>query len=125
MKSNPTSSFQVENGSRILIVGGEPPSVHRTDFPTGDEELVEWARQKFGGVTSFTKVRNLLNASTTGADGEWHRGQRCRLKKPPENQKPLQRTVFHNFTFTIAAVWRKMSCDGVILLVYLSRDNAR
>lgn len=66
---NPTSSLQVENNSRIVPLGGQPLS-HRQDFPTADEELVEWARQKFGGVTSFTKVQNLMTAVMTGVDGE-------------------------------------------------------
>lgn len=66
---NPTSSLQLEKNSRIVIVDGQSLS-HRQDFPTADEELVEWARQKFGGVTSFTKVQNLLTAAMTGVDGE-------------------------------------------------------
>lgn len=45
-------------------------NVHEQYFPTKDEELVEWARQKFGGVTSFTTIRNMQNVSSTGADGE-------------------------------------------------------
>lgn len=70
---NLASSLQVESNSRIVNVGAQYPSIHNQDFPTADEELVEWARQKFGGVTSFTKVRNLITATTTGEDGEWHR----------------------------------------------------
>lgn len=70
---NLASSLQVENNSRIVAPGVQHPSIHKQDFPTADEELVEWARHKFGGVTSFTKVRNLITATMTGEDGEWHR----------------------------------------------------
>lgn len=87
---NPASSLQVENNSKIVSVGIQPPSIHRQDFPTTDEELVAWARQKFGGVTSFTKVRNLISASTSGADGEDHRNSLRRIQSlNPKNNDIL------------------------------------
>ncbi|KAF3701980.1 Transforming growth factor beta receptor type 3 [Channa argus] len=35
------------------------------DIPTQDEQLVDWARKKFGGVTSFTTIQNAKTISLT------------------------------------------------------------
>lgn len=65
------SALQLNNNSSIVPHGNTPPNnVHKQDFPTQDEELVQWATQRFGGVTSFTTVRNLNAISTTGTTGE-------------------------------------------------------
>lgn len=43
--------------------------VHKEVMPSGDEELIKWATQRFGGVTSFTTIQNLntFHISGTGA----------------------------------------------------------
>lgn len=65
------SSLQVNNDNTIVLHSNQPRNnIHKQDFPTQDEELVEWARQKFGGVTSFTTIRNLKTMSLTGTNGE-------------------------------------------------------
>lgn len=45
-------------------------NVVRQDFPTQDEELVKWAAQLFGGVTSFTTLRYPQNIAFTEAKGK-------------------------------------------------------
>ncbi|XP_056874795.1 endoglin isoform X2 [Takifugu flavidus] len=84
---NKDVNLYVENNSRIYPVGVPPPSIHKQDFPTADEELVEWARQKFGGVTSFTKVRNLIKATTTGEDGTKADSRDCILQREDATEK--------------------------------------
>ncbi|KAF6733262.1 Transforming growth factor beta receptor type 3 [Oryzias melastigma] len=50
------------------------------DFPTQNEELVKWAEQKFGGVTSFTTVRNLKNITFSEARGTKPGPSKCKLE---------------------------------------------
>ena len=65
------STLQVHNDSSVVLHGNQHKNnVYKQDFPTQDEELVKWATQKFGGVTSFTTIRNLKTMSTTGTKGE-------------------------------------------------------
>lgn len=62
---------QVKTNSTVVILGNGPNNnVHKLDFPTQIEELVKWATQKFGGVTSLTTVNNLMRLSTTGTAGK-------------------------------------------------------
>ncbi|GLD55399.1 uncharacterized protein AKAME5_000790200 [Lates japonicus] len=61
--------YMISNSTIRLYDNKYNNSVHKQDFPTQDEELVRWARQKFGGVTSFTTVRNLKKISSTGIAG--------------------------------------------------------
>jgi len=44
--------------------------LHKEDFPSQNEKLVKWAEEKFGGVTSFTTIRNPMKISLTGIQGE-------------------------------------------------------
>jgi len=65
------STFQINNDSKVMLHGNQHQNnIHKQDFPTHDEELIKWAIQKFGGVTSFTTVRNLHTMSSTGTKGE-------------------------------------------------------
>lgn len=59
---------QINSDSSISIFGDM--KIHHEGLPSRHEELVEWARQKFGGVTSFTTIRNLRTVTLTGANGE-------------------------------------------------------
>lgn len=68
------SAFQINNDSKIVLHNSQNSNqhhnVHKQHFPTQDEELVKWATQKFGGVTSFTTIRNPINISLSGTNGE-------------------------------------------------------
>ncbi|KAF1377601.1 hypothetical protein PFLUV_G00202470 [Perca fluviatilis] len=67
---NTDVNIYINNDSTIVLHGNQHHSnVHKQDFPTQDEELVKWATQKFGGVTSFTTIRNLQTVSSTGIKG--------------------------------------------------------
>ncbi|XP_040914774.1 endoglin [Toxotes jaculatrix] len=66
-------NFYVKNDSTISLFTNQiQNNVHKQDIPTEDEELVKWAREKFGGVTSFTTVRNkdILLTGTTGTKAD-------------------------------------------------------
>ncbi|KAM9306871.1 endoglin isoform 1-T2 [Pholidichthys leucotaenia] len=62
-------------------------SVHMEDFPSQEEELLKWAVQKFGGVTSFTTIRNPKNILSTGAPGTKRGSPICTL----ENEDILEK----------------------------------
>ncbi len=69
------SAFQINNDSKIGLHnyqqnGNQLHNIYQQDFPTQDEELVKWATQKFGGVTSFTTIRNPKTISMSGTNGE-------------------------------------------------------
>ncbi|XP_034048011.1 endoglin [Thalassophryne amazonica] len=62
-----------------------PPMTLNTEaFPSQDEEVVTWVKQKFGGVTSFTTVRNPKSISFTGREGFKLGSSECIL----ENEAP-------------------------------------
>lgn len=65
-----SDNLYVKNDSTIgLHSNGQNNSVYKVDLPTTEEELLEWARKRFGGVTSYTTVRNPSKISSTGTDG--------------------------------------------------------
>nr|XP_046230863.1 endoglin isoform X2 [Scatophagus argus] len=57
------------NSNSTIALHGIHHNLHKQDFPTQDEELVEWAKQKFGGVTSFTTILNLQRVSLMANNG--------------------------------------------------------
>lgn len=63
--------FQINNDSEVVLhTNGHKRNFSKQDFPNQAEDLVKWAKQKFGGVTSFTTIRNLKNIALTEAEGE-------------------------------------------------------
>ncbi|XP_029921917.1 endoglin isoform X2 [Myripristis murdjan] len=80
---NQDVKIYIKNGSSVSLFGS-PESVHKQDFPTENEELVKWATQKFGGVTSFTTVQNPRSISCTGREGTKLGSSDCTL----ENEDP-------------------------------------
>lgn len=44
--------------------------IHRKDLPTNNTELLKWATEAFGGVTSFTTLHNPMNIIFTGREGK-------------------------------------------------------
>uniref|UniRef100_A0A3Q3VJN8 TGFBR3/Endoglin-like N-terminal domain-containing protein n=1 Tax=Mola mola TaxID=94237 RepID=A0A3Q3VJN8_MOLML len=63
-------SMSSSDGKLFAHANQHKENIHKQDFPAQDEELVKWARQKFGGVTSFTTIRNPKTIVWTGQDGE-------------------------------------------------------
>lgn len=65
------STFQITDGSKVILYGNQlHNNVHMLNITAQDEELVKWATQKFGGVTSFTTIRNVKAIRWTGREGE-------------------------------------------------------
>ncbi|KAM6986618.1 endoglin [Aplochiton taeniatus] len=52
----------------------------KEDFPTDSGELVRWATQRFGGVTSFTTVQNPIDIFFTGREGTRLGSATCALE---------------------------------------------
>ncbi|XP_032395850.1 endoglin isoform X2 [Etheostoma spectabile] len=80
-------NIYINNNSTITLFSEHPSNIHKQDFPTQDEELVKWARQKFGGVTSFTTIRNLKTISSTGIKGTKPDSPYCILKNEDASEK--------------------------------------
>lgn len=90
----------INNDSRITIHSNQPHNnVHTLQFPTEDEELVKWASQKFGGVTSFTTVRNLKTMTSTGTKGTKPGSHSCILR----NEDALEKHFMKIETAPLAA----------------------
>lgn len=62
-------TLQVANNSNIMFYGSKG-NVHRKALPTDNEDLVRWATEEFGGVTSFTTVQNPTSIASTGREGK-------------------------------------------------------
>uniref|UniRef100_UPI0037E796EB endoglin isoform X2 n=1 Tax=Semicossyphus pulcher TaxID=241346 RepID=UPI0037E796EB len=90
LRINADVNVYMNNDSTVSLMGNMyPNNVHRLDFPTrSEEELVTWATKQFGGVTSFTTIRNLRTINTTtGLKGTKPGPQRCTLKSEDASEK--------------------------------------
>uniref|UniRef100_A0A1A7Z057 TGFBR3/Endoglin-like N-terminal domain-containing protein n=1 Tax=Iconisemion striatum TaxID=60296 RepID=A0A1A7Z057_9TELE len=79
LRSSEDVSLYFRNGSSIKMFG-DHGITHTEDFPADNEELVKWAEQKFGGVTSFTTIRNLKTLKLTGTQGNKTGPSTCLLE---------------------------------------------
>jgi hypothetical protein len=61
-------TLQVANNSNIMF--GSNGNNHRKARPTDNEDLVRWATEEFGGVTSFTTIQNPTIIASTGREGK-------------------------------------------------------
>ncbi|XP_019937983.1 endoglin isoform X2 [Paralichthys olivaceus] len=85
---NADVNIHVSNNSSIVMHGNKyQDNVHKHDIPTQEEELVKWATQKFGGVTSYTTIRNLISISSTGTTGTKPGSRHCVLKSEDALEK--------------------------------------
>ncbi|XP_076019903.1 endoglin [Genypterus blacodes] len=72
------------NNNSIVSLFGRTGEYRKEYFPTQDEELVQWATLKFGGVTSFTTMWNPKTITSTGREGTKLGSSNCTL----ENEDP-------------------------------------
>ncbi|KAM8743792.1 endoglin [Acanthopagrus schlegelii] len=97
---NANVNIYVRNDSEIVFYGNEHPNnIHKEDFPAEGQELVEWAKQKFGGVTSFTTIRNLETVTSTGTDGTKPGSPDCILKSENALEKHFMRITTKPLAF--------------------------
>ncbi|XP_017263422.1 endoglin [Kryptolebias marmoratus] len=73
--------------SSLITLYGKFDKVQREEFPTENEELVKWAEEKFGGVTSFTTVRNPRSIKLTGVQGTKPGPTNCTLENEDTSKK--------------------------------------
>lgn len=103
---NPNVNIYINNDSTITLhANHHHNNLHKEDFPTQDEELVKWATQKFGGVTSFTTIRNLIVMSSTGTDGTKPGSRNCILK----NEDALEKHFMKIKTAPLASSFKSCS----------------
>ncbi|XP_034403493.1 endoglin [Cyclopterus lumpus] len=85
---NTDVNVYINNDSKVMLLGNQHQNnIHKQDFPTQDEELIKWARQKFGGVTSFTTVINLHTLTSTGTKGTKPGSRYCTLRNEDAMEK--------------------------------------
>nr|XP_046226085.1 endoglin-like [Oncorhynchus gorbuscha] len=111
--ANTDVSIYVANDSNMQIMG-TIVNVQKKAFPTDNKDIVRWAAEKFGGVTSFTTIQNPMSIASTGREGtrllptgsnnctlenEWHAlkhylklESNMRLLKSCSNQLPHSHT---------------------------------
>lgn len=73
-------SLQTNQNSTIKLLNpnvANEPSFQRNlhliqGLPSEEEELIKWATETFGGVTSFTTLSNVGQITSTGTQGERH-----------------------------------------------------
>ncbi|XP_051977682.1 endoglin-like isoform X2 [Xyrauchen texanus] len=86
---NPAVSFFVTNGTSIHFpVRGLDIQTQVAPSTKGDAELLQWATDEFGGVTSFTTVRDPKTITFTGMKGS-HLASSCELKSELPAEKDL------------------------------------
>uniref|UniRef100_A0A4W5R4M9 TGFBR3/Endoglin-like N-terminal domain-containing protein n=1 Tax=Hucho hucho TaxID=62062 RepID=A0A4W5R4M9_9TELE len=66
--ANTDVSFYVANDSIMQFIGPNV-TIQKKAFPTDNEDIVRWAAEKFGGVTSFTTIQNPMSIASTGREG--------------------------------------------------------
>ncbi|KAK5603212.1 hypothetical protein CRENBAI_012439 [Crenichthys baileyi] len=66
---------------------GNSHNIYTEDVPYQNMELIKWAEQKFGGVTSFTTVQNPHKITQTEAQGTKPGSSNCVLENEDISQK--------------------------------------
>lgn len=81
LHDNPAVNIYVTNGTSIMFFrpAGEPPQTHIAPFADSDSEVMKWATETFGGVTSFTTARDPMTITFTGMKGA-QRPSTCALQ---------------------------------------------
>ncbi|XP_068190108.1 endoglin [Antennarius striatus] len=103
---NPDVHVYVNKNATIVLPGNQRRNnIHEVDFPSQDEELVEWAQQTFGGVTSFTTIRNLKTISSTGTNGTKPGSPNCLL----ENEDAVEKRFININTATLESSFKSCS----------------
>uniref|UniRef100_A0A4W5KBN8 TGFBR3/Endoglin-like N-terminal domain-containing protein n=1 Tax=Hucho hucho TaxID=62062 RepID=A0A4W5KBN8_9TELE len=72
IKANVDVSLYLANDSNIVLYGSKD-NIHRKVLPTENEDLVRWATEEFGGVTSFTTIQNPTSIASTGREDDFTR----------------------------------------------------
>nr|XP_020494057.1 endoglin-like isoform X1 [Labrus bergylta] len=82
-------NIYINNASTLTLFPSQNPSnVHMEDFPTqSKEELVAWAKHKFGGVTSFTTIQNLKSLTVAATKGTKPGSPLCVLNNEDVSEK--------------------------------------
>lgn len=91
---NTDVNIYVNTNSTIeLIAAQQTNNVHKQNFPTQEEELVKWATDKFGGVTSFTTVQNLKYFTALGTEGTKPGSHDCILTNEDTSEKHFMEII--------------------------------
>ncbi|XP_073696069.1 endoglin isoform X2 [Garra rufa] len=87
---NPAVNIYVTNGTSMTFIlpnrGAQQTNL--APFANGDSELLKWAEETFGGVTSFTTAQDPIDISFTGMKGT-QRPLMCELKPETQAHKQL------------------------------------
>ncbi|XP_075899675.1 endoglin [Nelusetta ayraudi] len=87
-KLNDKVHVYLHTNSTINLYGNEHHgNIHKETFPTAEEDLVEWAKQRFGGVTSFTTIRNPQVVTWMASNGNKPGSPECTLRHEDASEK--------------------------------------
>ncbi|KAG7237344.1 hypothetical protein INR49_032467, partial [Caranx melampygus] len=85
--------YLANNSTITLRTNGPSQREHMENFPSQDEELVRWAEEKFGGVTSFTTLRNVVEVKSTEMKGTKSGSSKCLLQSEDASRKNFMETL--------------------------------
>ncbi|XP_029371984.1 endoglin [Echeneis naucrates] len=122
---NITADINIYVSNSIGLFGNYKNNVYKLDLPSEDEELVEWAKQEFGGVTSFTKVQNLKTILLTGTTGTKPDSHSCVLKNEDASEKHFMKieTGPSSSSFTSCSPQQQEKSDDVELHIINIPEN--
>uniref|UniRef100_A0A8C6SVB4 TGFBR3/Endoglin-like N-terminal domain-containing protein n=1 Tax=Neogobius melanostomus TaxID=47308 RepID=A0A8C6SVB4_9GOBI len=83
---NQDVNIYVNKNSSVTLYGDSRNNIYKEAFPSEAEELIKWATQRFGGVTSFTTIQNLKTVHTSGT-GTKPGSQECILGTEDTSEK--------------------------------------
>ncbi|XP_037340285.2 endoglin [Pungitius pungitius] len=85
---NPDVNVYINTPSTVSFPScNHPNNIHNQSFPTQPKELVKWATQRFGGVTSFTTISNLHSITANATKGTKSGPSSCILRSEDVSQK--------------------------------------
>ncbi|RXN11058.1 transforming growth factor beta receptor type 3-like protein [Labeo rohita] len=90
VQDNPAVNIYVTNGTSItfMLPTAKRPQTSVAPFANSDSELLKWAAETFGGVTSFTTVQDPKTITFTGIKGT-QRPSTCDLQAETSADKPF------------------------------------
>ncbi|XP_052447397.1 endoglin [Carassius gibelio] len=114
LQDNPTVDIYKTNGALInfILPTGKRPQPHIAPFTNSDSELLKWAAETFGGVTSFTTARDPKIITFTGMKGT-QQSSTCDLQPEIAADKQLIKMSLKSPTDDLKSCYTKHSGEPI------------
>ncbi|XP_059401370.1 endoglin-like [Carassius carassius] len=114
LQDNPTVDIYVTHGTsiRFILSNRKSPQTHVAPFANSDSELLKWATETFGGVTSFTTARDPMTITFTGMKGT-QQSSTCDLQPEIAADKQLIEMVLKSPTNDLKSCYTKHSGEPI------------